>query len=195
MTMVNIAGSYDQQAEPRGDFSPVPDGEYIAQIVESNVEPISRHGDKGECLRLTWKIDEGEYAGRLIWQRLNMYARNFISKKGKSNDEATAEAIANANTEFASIRHATGVATPQDSNELHFIPCLLRVEVKVDPQGVYPPNNEVKSVAALGGQPTAFAGAMNAAPQAPVQSPRQPAAAAAPQQGRSVPWGNRAAAR
>ena len=48
--------------------SPLPVGEYVAQIVEASVlQPKS--GD-GHYLALTWKIAKGEFEGRQVWQRI-----------------------------------------------------------------------------------------------------------------------------
>lgn len=137
--MANIAGSYDQNADPADDFAPVPAGEYKAVIIESDIEPISKNAEKGKCLRLTWQIQDGEYSKRLVWQRLNMWPENM------NNIEKVSEI---AQRQFSSIRKATGKLTPQDSNELHHIPCAIRVTVRKDPNGQYADQNEVKAVKA-----------------------------------------------
>lgn len=169
--MVNLAGSYDETAAPGGDFDPIPAGEYIAEIIDSAVDDISRRDDKGRCLKLTWRVKDGEFDGRLIWQRLNLWAENM-------NNLDKVRSIAE--QQFAGIRHATGKVHVKDSEELHYIPCLIRVAVQVDKSGQYPPQNEIKSVKAVGGQGPASAPAPRAAP------PRQPAPPA--NSGASAPW-------
>jgi len=164
--MVQIAGYYDENAEPSGDLSPIPAGTYLAEIVESSIEPVSSKGNKGNCLKLVWKISEGEFAGRLIWQRLNIWAEEM-------NNLDKVKSIAN--SQFASIRQACGKGIVNDTDELHFIPVQITVTVKVDPNGQYAPSNEVKSVKA-NAPATAFAGAMNAgATPAPAAPPARPA--------------------
>lgn len=62
----------------------------------------------------------------------------------------TDKVISIAQSQFASIRQATGKLTPQNTNELLHIPCTIKVAVKTDPTGQYEPQNEVKSVKAIG---------------------------------------------
>lgn len=177
--MVQIAGYYDENAEPSGDFSPIPAGQYVAEIADSEIVNIAKNDDsKGTCLKLTWKITEGELAGRLVWQRLNMWFRGAEKEPGK---------VARiANQQFAAIRQACGKGVIQDTSELHFIPCRIVVKMKVDPSGQYAPQNEIGSVSALA-SPTAFAGAANAGV---TQTARPVPAAAAKPAGApgALPW-------
>lgn len=184
--MVDIAGYYDESAEPQGDFSPIPAGAYAAEIVESEIEDVSRRSNKGRCLKLTWRVADGEFANRLLWQRLNMWAENMDNLE---------KVLSIANQQFASIRQATGVMAPKNTEELHFRPCMLRVVVKTDPSGQYGPQNEIKGVAPIEGQgakaqasPAPRSGPA-AAPSpsqngAPANTGRQPAMAG----GGSAPW-------
>lgn len=181
--MANIAGSYDEQAEASGDFSPVPSGPYRAVIVESDVEDISRRENKGRCLRLTWKIEGGDYDNRLVWQRLNMWAENM----GPNTDKV----ITIANQQFASIRQATGKSAPQDSAELHHIPCEIYVGMSKPREG-FEPQNEIKSVKAVPGGGQSRSGPPPAQRQAPPAQQRQ--APASNSGGGSAPWRQRATA-
>ena len=54
--------------------SPLPVGEYVAQIVEVKVLP-PRSGD-GYYLVVTWKIAEGKFEGRLVWQQIILVHSN-----------------------------------------------------------------------------------------------------------------------
>lgn len=143
--MANISGSYDPNAEAYSSFDPIPNGEYRAVIIESAFEDISKRDNKGRCLNLTWKIETGPYDGRLIWQRLNMWAENMNNLE---------KVINIAQSQFAAIREATGKLTPQDSDELHHIPCMIKVVIKNDPSGQYQPRNEISSVKPVVGQAT-----------------------------------------
>jgi len=142
--MVNLANSYDANAT--ADV-PVSTGEHKAEIVESDIQPVSRQQQMGDCLVLTWKIMEGPDAGKLIWQRLNLYFAGNNAQK----------VVEVANSQFAGVRQATGVPTPQDSSELHNRPCII----VVGPQKNAPEYQEVKRVKAFAGQTTAQS---NAAP-------------------------------
>jgi hypothetical protein len=171
--MANIAGSYDEQAEPSGDFAPIPVGTYRMKIIESDVEDISKKDSKGRCLKLTWQIETGAHDGRLVWQRLNMWAENM----GPNTDKV----IQIANSQFASIRQATGKIAPQDSSELHHIPCEVYVGLS-KPQEGYNQQNEVKSVKAISLAPGAAQ--VRQAPAATQQRAAPPAATGAS----SAPW-------
>jgi len=156
--MVDIAGSYDPNAEAQTEFEPVPAGRYLAQIENAEIANISRMNDYGECLALTWRIIEGEYENRLIWQRLSLWGRNM-----NKNDMI----IQIANSQMAAIRKATGIMVPQDTDELLHIPCLISVGIREDKTGRYEPQNEIKKVMPL------LTGTNNA----PRNPARQPAAA------------------
>jgi hypothetical protein len=111
--MANLNGSYDPNAEAQADFAAIPAGEYPAQIVESDMLPTKK-GD-GEFLELEYVVMDGEYKGRKLWARLNLNSPNVQAQEI-------------ANRQFASIRQATGVTNPRDSQELHYKPHLIRVE-------------------------------------------------------------------
>lgn len=173
--MVEIAGFYDEDAEPSQSFDPIPAGKYRAVIVESGIEDISKTSDNGKCVVMTWKIQGGDYDGRFVWQRLNMWADNM-------NNLEKVRFIAN--QQFAAIREATGVKTPRNTDELHDRPCDITVKIKTDPNGQYAPRNEISGVSAAGGS--------SAAPRQSSAPPKQ-AASSGPGPGKSsAPWSKRA---
>ncbi len=174
--MANLEGSYDPNAEVSADFSPIPTGSYRGKIIESGIEEISKKDNKGRCLKLTWQIETGAYDGRLVWQRLNMWAENM----GPNTDKV----VTIANSQFASIRQATGKLAPQDSSELHHIPCEIYVGLTKAQPG-YNQQNEVRSVKPIAGAP-----ARNPAPanQSPTPSRPAPAATTNGGIGGSAPW-------
>ena len=55
--------------EPGNNLDPIPAGEYVAQIVDSSVNPPK--SGKGLMLNLTWEVVEGEYEKRKVWDRIN----------------------------------------------------------------------------------------------------------------------------
>lgn len=174
--MVALVGQYDESAEPSGGFEPIPADWYNAQIIESDIQDISRNSDYGQCLVLKWEITEGEYEGRWIWQRLNILAENM----NKIED-----VLRIANQQFSAIRHATGVLSVTDSVELHNIPCRISVAIRVDKTGQYSPQNEIKSVKPVEGsdhQEPSPAQRQAPAPQRQATAPKQAAA------GGSRPW-------
>jgi len=169
--MTNLSGLYDEHAEADA-FDPIPAGEYRARIIQADKEDISKRHDYGECLNLTWEIEGGEHDRRLVWQRLNLWAENM-------NKVEKVRSIANSS--FAAIRQATGVLTPQNTDELLHIPCLIQVSIRTDPNGQYDPQNEIKRVKALPSN-----GAMSGGGQVS-PAPNRPGAAQALAQG-STPW-------
>lgn len=169
--MVNIAGHYDQNAEP-GEFDQLPAGTYRAKIIESDIVDISESRDVGRCLKLTWQVETGPHDGRLIWQRLNMWFTGPEKTPGKVAEIA--------NQQFAAIRQATGKLIVNDTTELHHIPCMITV----GPQKNDPQYNEVKSV-----KPVAGAQPAHQAAPAPSGPPRSTPPASPPaNSGGSAPW-------
>jgi hypothetical protein len=111
--MANLNGIYNPDAEAGTDFTPVPTGEYLMVITDSDMKPTN--ANTGEYLELTHEIIDGPYKARKAWARLNLVNSN-------------AQAVEIANRDLASIRAATGVPNPRDSQELHNKPMLVRVE-------------------------------------------------------------------
>ena len=111
--MAILTGAYDPNAEAQQDFGAIPTGKYLAQIVDSDMKPTKKND--GHYLELTYEIVDGEYKGRKLWSRINL-------------DNPNAKTVEIGNRQFASIREATGVKNPRDSNELHYRPHVIRVE-------------------------------------------------------------------
>lgn len=110
--MANLNGMYNPEAEPNSSPDKLPSGEYLAQIVESDMKP-TRSG--GEYLELTYEVIEGEFKGRRHWERLNLV-------------NASDKVVEIANRQFASIREVTGVMNPRTSEELHYKPHVIRIQ-------------------------------------------------------------------
>lgn len=161
--MVDLVQQYDPDATGREDM---PDGTYVAQIIESHKEPISKDKDLGDCLNLCWEVVEGELAKRLIWQRLNLWWTGAEKTPG--------QVVRIANGQFADIRKATGVAIPNDSDELHFIPCLLTYGRQKNDERY----GEVKAVRPLSGTPDRQVSAPRPAANQASASPTQQRATA-----------------
>jgi len=134
---IELSGQYDENVEP-DSFEPIPAGTYQAQIIEAKKQDVSKNNDYGECLALTWQITEGQYKGRLVFQRLNLWVYNMP----KNNDLV----VKIANSQFAQIRKATGKETPRDTDELLYIPCTIRLAITQDKNQEYDPRNEIKAV-------------------------------------------------
>lgn len=167
--MVDIAGHYDETAEAN-NFDPIPAGDYRAKIIESDVEDVSKTADKGRCLVLKWQIETGQYDGRLVFQRLNMWFTGDEKEPGK--------VVKIANQQFAAVREATGKKVVKDTQELEHIPCMITVAIRTDPNGKYSPSNEIKNVKPVSGSQSGNVGGV----PAPANS------ASAPGARRTAPW-------
>lgn len=161
--MANLRNAYDANAEAQQDFGAIPTGEYVAVITESDMKQTK--AGNGEYLELTHEITEGQFKGRKVWARLNLRSAN-----------QQAQEIAN--RQFASIREATGVANPEDSQELHYKPMVIRVEFT--PSGTQQKNgyvtdrdsNDIKAwKKATGAAPAAMQPAQNTAAPATGSTP------------------------
>lgn len=170
--MAFIGNIIDPNAQPQEDFAPIPSGEYLAIIIESDMKP-TRNND-GQYLELAYRIVDGEYAGRQVWTRLNL-------------DNKNAQTVAIANQQLAAIRVACGLQRVDQSEQLHNIPHVIRVEFI--PAGTKRRNgtvterdtNEVKAWKAPANPAAAAAAVGNVAPSAPLGFPSAaPAAAPAP---------------
>jgi hypothetical protein len=108
--------AYD--VEPATEFMPLPNGQYVAVIGESDRKKTK--SGSGEYLELVFVVLEGEYTNRKVWTRLNIVNRNPVAQQ-----------IANGH--LSCICRAVGVMRPVDSAELHNIP--LKITVTCKPRG------------------------------------------------------------
>jgi hypothetical protein len=98
-----------------GDFQPLPVGEYLVVIVDSQQRP-TRAGT-GHYLELTLEVVGEKFKGRKLWDRLNLA-------------NPSEKAVQIANKALASICHAVGVPKPSDSAELHGVPLVAAVDIE-----------------------------------------------------------------
>jgi hypothetical protein len=59
---------FDPESQEGTSFELILPGDYVAQIIEANIRQ-PKSGD-GHMLALTWKICEGDYEGRQVWETL-----------------------------------------------------------------------------------------------------------------------------
>jgi hypothetical protein len=167
--MADLGNQFDPNEIPddeRGDFTPMPAGDYLLQIVESEL----REKDNGDCgLNLTIEVVEGEYENRKIWDYLNIRHSN-----------AQAQSISQ--RRLADYCLATGAGTIRDTEELHFRPFVGKVsqEKRKDTGEM---TNKIKAVRPASGAPPAG----KSAPQRSA-----PSTATRPAQNGSRPWARQA---
>ena len=160
---------FDPETQEGNSWDPLPVGEYVAQIVEVSVlQPQS--GD-GYYLVLTWKIAEGEFERRLVWQRI-IFAH--------SNEQA--QTIGRKTLKDLCV--ALGVNEQVNDAEVFlFKPARIRLGIEKDKQGIYPDQNKVNRIRSLEPKPAepgqpAIGGSASTAPTGvpkPAEGPGAPA--------------------
>ena len=126
--MPNLAGFDASQHEERQSLDVIPKGEYLATATDSEWKD-TRSGT-GRYLQFVFKIADGEHKGRLLWARMNL-----------ENSNKTAVDIAK--RELAELCRACGTIRPSQSEELHGVPVVLKVAVRIRKDNGEP-SNEIK---------------------------------------------------
>lgn len=116
------------QVEPQAPLEPVPSGLYTVMITESEMK-ATKAGD-GQYLELVLQIVDGDFKGRKIWDRLNLFSRNQT-------------AVQIAQSTLSAICHAVNVIQVQDSQQLHDKPLVAKVVFMPSKDG-FAEKNEVK---------------------------------------------------
>ena len=165
--------------EPRKEIGAVPAGKYRCRIEETERKDTKNHD--AQYLQITHVITEGEYKGRKIFDRLNLWVA-----QGGQWVRRTDEAGNIAGQAMSELLAALGMATIRNHEELRGKSLVVKVKVRKNEE--YGDSNDVQNYYSATAE-TAPAGAPVAppAPQAgPTTQPAgQPAAAAAG----GVPWG------
>ena len=117
-------------SQPPADAAPglLPKGDYQAKVVESAVLPTA--SGNGELLKLVFEVTAGDFRRRRIVERLNIV-----------NAHATAQRIAQ--ERLARLCAAAGLSGIADSDELHGIPVVIRVDIQPGGDG-YGDRNAIK---------------------------------------------------
>ncbi len=148
---------------PSAAFDVLPAGWYNVRMTASEMKPTK--DGSGSYLSLTLTVEDGQFKGRKIFDRLNL-----------NNKNATAVKIAYET--LSAICHATGVIQLQDSSQLHGL--LMACKLKIKPaEGVYSEGNEVAGYKAAESGPGVGQGQPAPAWVQPAQ-PQAAAPAAAP---------------
>lgn len=143
------------EVEPsQNNFDPIPAGNYLAQIIASDLNP-TRSGS-GNILNLQFQVLEGEYKGRLIFSNLNI-----------QNTNQTAERIAQET--LSAICRAVGIMQLQDTTQLHNKPMMIKVKIRKDDQ--YGDRNEAYRFEAMSGKQNSMTTQNSMASPPPVANP------------------------
>ena len=155
---MDLNGFNAMAVEPQTSYEPMPADWYKCVIIKTEEKPTKKQN--GSYLQLDIEVIEGKFAGRKVFDRLNL-----------NNPNSTAVEIAQ--RALSSICRAIDVPNPQDSDELLDKPLMVKVAVK-PADGEYSASNEVKGYDAAG-----------ATASAPVEIP---VAAAAANGSATPPW-------
>ncbi|MBI9017341.1 MAG: DUF669 domain-containing protein [Phycisphaerae bacterium] len=113
--MANLNGFNANNVEPDAGFEPIPAGKYPVVITKTEMKP-TKNGD-GSYLEIELAVTEGEFQGRLVWDRLCL-------------DHPNRQTVEIACSKLSAICRAVGVMEPQDSVDLHNIPLVITVKLK-----------------------------------------------------------------
>ncbi len=128
--------------EDMGSFDPIPEGDYNAKIVESEMCLTNKAKEAddpslGQYLKLKFEVMDGKSKGRSFYRNLNL-----VNKSAK--------AVEIASKELGSICKAIGLVGVEDSGELHDKPMMAKLYIKPGDAN-YGPKNEVKNYKAYEG--------------------------------------------
>ena len=172
--MAIFAQTFDANSVEPSNFDVFPAGKYLAQIVSSEMRPTK--DGRGQYLFLELDILEGQFAGRKLFDRLNL-----VNDNPDTVDIATRT--------LSSICRATGQMQVKDSEQLHLIPLIADVRVR-PPKGQYGESNSIRYLPRNAAAPATRAPGAYASAPAPATAPSpqpQPATPMAPAAG-GLPW-------
>ena len=172
--MANLGMAFDaNNVEPAQEMGPLPEGEYVVMVTESEMKQ-TRDGT-GQMLALTLEAIEGDLNGRKLWDNLNLV-----------NKSQQAMQIAQAT--LSSICRAIGVMQITDSNALHNRPMKVKVatESYTGQDGNQKQSSRIKAYKPVNEQAAAQPAPVQQQPaQQPIQQQTQ-----APATSDAGPWRN-----
>jgi hypothetical protein len=127
--MAKLGTTFDASSvDPTMPLEALPPGQYLVQIVASEMRP-TRDGS-GQYLWLELDVLDGDQKGRKLFDRLNLVNANPM-------------AVEIAQRTLSAICHAAGKLQVQDSDELHLIPMMVDVKVR-PPKNGYDASNKIR---------------------------------------------------
>ena len=160
---MDLKGFNAMAVEPQTSYEPMPADWYKCVITNTEEKPTK--AQTGSYLQLDIEVIEGSFAGRKVFDRLNL-----------NNPKPVAVEIAQ--RALSSICRAIDVPNPENSSELLDKPLMVKVAVK-PADGQYSASNEVKGYDSAGTE--ARFGTASASVEPPV-------AAAAANGSATPPW-------
>ncbi len=164
------------ETQPAESFEPLPSGEYVAVLEDSNLKETK--SGSGHYLSCKFKVVDGPHMNRVLFANINIH---------HSNEKA--QMIGR--QQLSQLAHAAGVPGANDSLELHDLPVILTVKLTDD--AAYGLRNEIKSYRSVSQAVGKFAPSVPSAPskwggatKGPAGMPSQQHRQA--QQAPSAPW-------
>lgn len=115
--MADLGFKFNSSEIADSKFEPLPEGEYVGMFTESKMKD-TKSGD-GQYIEMRFEIVEGQYAGRILFERLNI--------KNK-NEQAVEIAYQN----LKQICECVNKTTIQNTEELHNIRLIAQVKIDGD---------------------------------------------------------------
>jgi Protein of unknown function (DUF669) len=171
--------TFEPENQDGNTWDLLPAGEYLAQIVEADV--LQPRSLDGYFLALTWRVLDGEFEGRQVWQRVT-YAHS--SEQAQTIGRKTVKDLCT----------ALGISEHVEDVEVFlFKPARIKVGVEKDKAGVYEDKNKVTRVLPLepSAQPATAKPAAAPAPQAAAKPRPVAKGPARPAPAGSAPWHQR----
>ncbi len=153
--------TFDPETQEGNSWELLPADEYVAQVVEASIQP-PKSGD-GCYLALTWKIVEGEFQDRQLWQRITFV---HSSEQAQTIGRKTLKDLCVA----LDVNEQVG-----DAGVFLFKPARIRVGIEKDKQGLYPDKNRISRVLPLEPKPAEPGQPANGSPPAAATRAPRPA--------------------
>jgi hypothetical protein len=161
--------NFDQSKVPEGtSFTPIPAGRYQVEIIDSDVRATK--AGNGHYLHLTFRVVEGPYEGKQVWDNVNF-------------DNPNQQTVEIAQKTLRKLCRLCGYRTAilENTEDLHFKRFYINVVIETTPG--YDPKNAVRYPEVQ----------IEAVPStAPPQQPQEPARPAAPTAEEPKPWRRKA---
>lgn len=125
--MANLGTTFDPSAVS-DDYELIPEGNYLAQIIDSDV--ATTKAGTGTYAKLVWKIDGGPANGRQLIDQITLSNPN-------------AQAVDIGQRQLKRLLNALGLGPIQDTTQLHWRPAMIKVGVK-PAEGQYRSSNTVR---------------------------------------------------
>jgi hypothetical protein len=153
--------------QPRAEVGAVPAGKYLC--IAEDTERKNTKNEEAQYLQITWQIIEGEYKGRKIFERLNLWKAQGGDWVRRTDDAGTI-----AGQTMSGILMALGIATIRNHEELRGKKAFLKVKVRKseeygdsnDVQNHYPASGATPAAAPVSAPPAAPTGNGGGAPWA-----------------------------